>query len=115
VWVDDLTELLKGVLEGCVLQILARGGSYGYEIVRSLNSVGFTSVSEGTVYPILVRLEKKSLVTVAKVHSEAGPPRKVYTLNTAGHEALQAFWRRWEFISARVTDLKSDPEGESDA
>ena len=64
---DDLTELLKGVLEGAVLQVLARGSNHGYEIVRALNSVGFTSVAEGTVYPILMRLEKKRLVEVTKV------------------------------------------------
>jgi DNA-binding PadR family transcriptional regulator len=104
--VDDLTELLKGVLEGCVLQILSRGGSYGYQIVRALNQAGFASVSEGTVYPILLRLEKKTLVEVARMRSEAGPPRKVYTLNGAGREALESFWQRWEFVSSRLAAMK---------
>ena len=54
---DDLTEMLKGLLEGAVLQVLARGPNHGYEIVRALNQVGFTSVAEGTVYPILMRME----------------------------------------------------------
>jgi PadR family transcriptional regulator PadR len=106
--VDDLTELLKGVLEGAVLQILARGGNYGYEIVRALNQIGFESVSEGTVYPILVRLEKKHLVDVAKKRSELGPPRKIYTLNAAGRAELKSFWQRWEFVSGRLDRIKKE-------
>ncbi|MDR1213066.1 MAG: PadR family transcriptional regulator [Propionibacteriaceae bacterium] len=107
---DDLTELLKGVLEGCVLHILSHGGSYGYEIVRSLNRAGFTSVAEGTVYPILLRLENKRLVEVARVKSESGPPRKVYRLNADGRAALEAFWRRWEFVSSRLAIMKEEDD-----
>ncbi|MDR0417289.1 MAG: PadR family transcriptional regulator [Propionibacteriaceae bacterium] len=103
---DDLTELLKGVLEGAVLQILARGGNYGYEIVRALNQAGFASVSEGTVYPILLRIEKKRLVDVTRERSELGPPRKVYTLNAAGRSELESFWQRWEFVSATLGQIK---------
>ncbi len=105
---DDLTELLKGVLEGCVLQILSHGESYGYEIVRSLGQVGFDSVSEGTVYPILMRLEKKKLVTVTKARSEVGPPRKVYALNDDGRQALDSFWERWDFVASRLALIKED-------
>ncbi len=106
---DDLTELLKGVLEGCVLQLLDRGDNYGYEIVRALNQAGFESVSEGTVYPILLRLEKKHLVDVTKSRSEMGPPRKVYTLNDAGRAALASFWERWEFVTTRLTAMREAP------
>jgi DNA-binding PadR family transcriptional regulator len=108
---DELTELLKGVLEGCVMQILSHGQSYGYEIVRELNQAGLTSVSEGTVYPILIRLEKKQLVDVAKARSELGPPRKVYTLNAAGAVALTVFWQRWEFVSQCLADIKDNKKG----
>ncbi|MCL2652328.1 MAG: PadR family transcriptional regulator [Propionibacteriaceae bacterium] len=105
---DDLTELLKGVLEGAVMQILRHRSTYGYEIVRALNGAGFASVSEGTVYPILLRLEKKGCVEVMQQRSEVGPPRKVYTLNTAGEAALEGFWQRWEFISTRLQDIKEN-------
>lgn len=105
---DDLTELLKGVLEGAVLQILSRGSNHGYEIVRALHQVGFTSVAEGTVYPILLRLEKKGLVEVAKVRSELGPPRKVYTLNAEGLAALDSFWSRWDFVNSRLHVIKEN-------
>jgi len=103
---DDLTELLKGVLEGAILQILSRGENYGYEIVRALNKIGFTTVSEGTVYPILVRLESKQLVNTEKRRSEMGPPRKVYTLNAAGTTALSSFWQRWDHVSTSLTELR---------
>ncbi|AIK37346.1 transcriptional regulator PadR-like family protein [Bacillus pseudomycoides] len=58
---ENLTEMLKGSLEGCVLEIISRHETYGYEITRRLNELGFTEVVEGTVYTILVRLEKKKL------------------------------------------------------
>lgn len=57
---ENLTEMLKGVLEGCVLEIISRQETYGYEITRQLNALGFTDVVEGTVYTILIRLEKTS-------------------------------------------------------
>ncbi len=105
---DDLTELLKGVLEGAVLQILSRRSNHGYEIVKALNQVGFTSVSEGTVYPILLRLEKKGLVEVDRVRSELGPPRKIYTLNADGRTALDEFWLRWDFVASRLHSIKEN-------
>ena len=63
---ENLTEMLKGVLEGCVLEIISRKETYGYEITRRLNALGFTDVVDGTVYTILVRLEKNKLVDIEK-------------------------------------------------
>lgn len=103
---EDLTEMLKGVLEGCVLEIISRKKTYGYEITRQLNALGFTDVVDGTVYTILVRLEKNKLVDIEKSPSEMGPPRKFFTLNNAGHEELQKFWKKWKFISSRIDELK---------
>ncbi len=60
------TEMLKGVLEGIVLQIISGGETYGYEITKELNQHGFEDLVEGTVYTILMRLEKNKLVTVEK-------------------------------------------------
>ncbi len=103
---DDLTEMLKGVLEGCVLEIISRQETYGYEITRQLNALGFTEVVEGTVYTILVRLEKNKLVDIEKKPSDMGPPRKFFTLNEAGRKELRKFWERWEFVSSRIGELK---------
>jgi PadR family transcriptional regulator PadR len=103
---ENLTEMLKGVLEGCVLEIISRGETYGYEITRRLNALGFADVVDGTVYTILVRLERGKLVDVTKKPSDMGPPRKFFTLNDAGQEELRKFWGKWEFISSKISELK---------
>lgn len=102
--------MLKGVLEGIVLEIISREETYGYEIVKKLHDQGLEGVVEGTVYTILVRLEKNHLVDVVKRPSELGPPRKFYTLNTRGKKELEAFWEKWAFISERVESLKKRKE-----
>ena len=104
---DNLTEMLKGSLEGCVLEIISRHETYGYEIPRRLNDLGFTEVVEGTVYTILVRLEKKQLVNIEKKPSDMGPPRKFYSLNEAGRQELELFWEKWDFVSSKINDLRS--------
>lgn len=103
---NNLTEMLKGVLEGCVLEIISREETYGYEITRRLNELGFEDIVEGTVYTILVRIEKNNLVNVEKRASEMGPPRKFYSLNDAGREELAQFWKKWEFVSSKIDELK---------
>ena len=103
---DNLTEMLKGVLEGCVLEIIGREETYGYEITRRLNALGFADVVEGTVYAILLRLEKNQLVDTAKKPSELGPPRKFYALNDAGRAELARFGEKWEFVASRINELK---------
>ena len=103
---ENLTEMLKGVLEGCVLEIISRNETYGYEITRQLNALGFKDVVEGTVYTILIRLEKNKLVEVSKKPSDMGPPRKFFALNEAGSEELRRFWEKWEFVSSKINELK---------
>ena len=103
---ENLTEMLKGVLEGCVLEIIGRKETYGYEITRRLNALGFTDVVDGTVYTILIRLERNKLVEVTKKPSDKGPPRKFFVLNDKGREELQKFWKKWEFISSKINELK---------
>ena len=103
---ENLTEMLKGVLEGCVLEIISHEEIYGYEITRRLNALGFSDVVDGTTYTILVRLEKNKLVDIEKRPSEMGPPRKFYTLNAAGRKELQRFWAKWEFVASKINELK---------
>jgi PadR family transcriptional regulator PadR len=102
----QMTEMLKGTLEGCVLEIIGGEEIYGYAITRRLNELGFTDVVEGTVYTILQRLEKNGLVQVTKRPSGQGPPRKFYALNDAGREELATFWAKWEYITSRIDKLK---------
>ena len=107
---EQITEMLKGVLEGCVLEIISRGETYGYEITRRLNALGFADVVDGTVYTILVRLEKNGLVDINKQPSDVGPPRKFFTLNDAGRAELRKFWEKWEFVASKITELKETKE-----
>ncbi len=102
----QMTEMLKGTLEGIVLAILTMQPAYGYEITARLREQGFSDIVEGTVYALLIRIEQRGLVDVTKVPSEKGPPRKVYSLNTAGHEYLDEFWRTWSFLSERLEQLR---------
>ncbi|PIC98853.1 PadR family transcriptional regulator [Sporosarcina sp. P29] len=104
----NITEMLKGVLEGCVLEFISRGETYGYEITQQLRELGFTDVVEGTVYTITMRLEKNNLVNIEKKPSNMGPPRKFYTLNDAGREQLTLFWAKWEFVSNKMNELQSN-------
>ncbi|WP_405386380.1 PadR family transcriptional regulator [Streptomyces sp. NBC_01102] len=103
---DDLTEMLKGTLEGCVLEIIGGEETYGYAITRQLNGLGFADVVEGTVYTILLRLERNKLVQVTKRPSGVGPPRKFYSLNDAGREELAKFWAKWQYVSSRINKLR---------
>jgi DNA-binding PadR family transcriptional regulator len=105
---DGLTEMLKGTLEGCVLHILDGEETYGYAITRRLNALGFGDVSEGTVYTILLRMERNGLLQVTKRPSEVGPPRKFYALNDAGRAELAVFWAKWDHLTARIDKLRED-------
>lgn len=112
--VDKLSEMLKGVLEGMMLQIISENEVYGYEIVRKLTAMGFTDMTEGTVYTILLRLERNKMVTITKKPSELGPPRKFYSLNENGDKELLEFWDRWQFLSERVEKLKYEGKRNND-
>ncbi|MFI9358020.1 PadR family transcriptional regulator [Streptomyces lydicus] len=101
-----LTEMLKGTLEGIVLALLSGRAAYGYEITARLREQGFSDIAEGTVYALLIRMEKRGLVDVEKVPSEKGPPRKVYSLNAQGREYLEEFWRTWSFLTERLEQLR---------
>ena len=102
----QVTEMLKGTLEGIVLAILAGRAAYGYEITAWLREQGFSDIAEGTVYALLIRVEQRGLVDVEKVPSEKGPPRKVYSLNAQGQDYLEEFWRTWSFLTERLEQLR---------
>src|ERR671913_461076 len=114
---QQMTEMLKGTLEGLVLAILNGRPAYGYEITARLRAMGFSDIAEGTVYALLIRIEQRGLVDVEKVPSEKGPPRKVYSLNAQGREQLDEFWKTWSFLAGRIDQLhhnieRTNEEGE---
>jgi DNA-binding PadR family transcriptional regulator len=100
--------MLKGVLEGSVLEIISRDTTYGYDITHQLRKLGLQDVVEGTVYTILIRLEKNGLVSTEKKPSEVGPPRKFYALTDLGYKELHSFWTRWDFVSSKINELRSN-------
>ncbi|WP_203336337.1 PadR family transcriptional regulator [Nocardioides limicola] len=106
----QITEMLKGTLEGIVLAILAIRPAYGYEITAQLRERGLSDIAEGTIYALLVRLEKRGSVAAEKVPSEKGPPRKVYSLTDAGHDQLDEFWSTWNFLVERIEQLNDRSE-----
>jgi len=105
---NNITELLKGVLEGSILEIISRETTYGYDITQQLRTLGFEEVVEGTVYTILVRLEKNGYVETTKQPSEVGPPRKFYALTDLGYKELHTFWAKWDFVSSKINELRSN-------
>lgn len=109
---SQMTEMLKGTLEGIVLAILEERPAYGYEITSRLRDEGFTDLVEGTVYALLVRIEQRGFVDVKKVPSEKGPPRKVYSLNRGGRTQLGEFWKTWSFLSERIEHLRTEHQND---
>src|SRR5690606_20101313 len=103
-------EMLKGTLEGIVLAVLSGRPAYGYEITARLRAMGFSDIAEGTVYALLVRIERRGLADVETRPSAKGPPRKVYSLNAQGRDYLEEFWRTWGFLAEQLGRLHEGGE-----
>lgn len=100
------SQILKGILEGCLLSIIAKGETYGYEMMEKLYAYGFTMVSEGSIYPLLLRMRKEGLVTTSqKELPSGGPKRKYYSLTIKGRKELEEFKERWSDIANSVNKL----------
>lgn len=109
----DRSQLMRGTLEGCILSLLNTQVSYGYEIVTYLQHAGFDELREGTIYPLLLRLEKKEMIRAEYRASPLGPGRKYYALTPAGVRLLAEFTECWQQVSANVNDILNR-EGVSD-
>ena len=96
-------QLKKGALELCVLALLAQGESYAYEIAGALTAgVG---MGEGTIYPLMRRMQDDKLVETRLAESNSGPPRKYYRLTPAGRAAFAAQKREWRSFADAVNKL----------
>jgi len=102
------SQLLKGILEGCILKIISRKETYGYELYNSLKLTGFEDLPEGTLYPLLIRLEKNGLLSSVSRNSPFGPKRKYYSLTKLGEEELLEFCASWRKISESVNKVLED-------
>ena len=106
-----ITQLRKGLLEYCVLLVLRRGESYGYEIVQALKEVEDLSVSESTVYPILSRLGAEKCLRSRVVRSDAGPPRRYFSLTPRGKIRLAEMNAYWPVLVKALDELKKGTGG----
>ena len=101
------SQLLKGILDGCVLAVIEKEPVYGYELSRKLQDIGLADVSEGTIYPVLLRLQKNQLIIGEMKPSGSGPNRKYYSLTAAGKEALTVISEEWNQLSIPINALLS--------
>lgn len=99
------TQMLKGILDGCILAIIKNKEVYGYELADKLENYGFHAFSEGTIYPLLLRMQKEELVTSTLKKSTAGPRRKYYSLTPKGEKELEMFIERWSDLQNNVSSV----------
>ena len=96
-------QLKKGVLEMCVLALLSHGDNYAYEIAsRMADAVG---MGEGTIYPLMRRMQNDGLVSTYLQESDSGPPRKYYKLTDKGASQLAELNDYWKSINATISEL----------
>jgi PadR family transcriptional regulator PadR len=101
-----ITQLRKGLLEYCVLTVLSRGESYGYEIVAALGKFEEFAVTESTVYPILARLRQEKYLKLRDVPSAQGPTRRYFSLTAIGKVRLAEMNNHLKQINLAISRLK---------
>src|SRR4051812_42799046 len=99
------TQLRKGVVELAILASIARGESYGYQIVERLRDLGGLALTESTVYPVLTRLARDGALAVRLEASPAGPARRYYRLTPEGQRRLRRMAESWKTVSHSLAGL----------
>ena len=89
------SQLLRGVLDLCLLAVVEEEPAYGYEMTKRLRARGLSIVGEGSIYPALARLEREGLVEIHRAASNGGPPRKYYRPSQKGLHVLAAGVSEW--------------------
>ena len=100
--VERSSQLLKGVLDMCLLAVIAEQPSYGYEMVRKLSNKGLDLVSDGTIYPVLSRLQRGGLIDSYLEPSSEGPARKYYRVTETGSARLDQWTNDWRTMTDGV-------------
>ncbi len=109
---DRSSQLLKGVLDMCLLALLSDEPGYGYELARTLTRQGLELANEGTIYPALSRLQRRGLVEGYLVESPEGPARKYYRITPKGRSALGSWVSEWErLVEATSRILRGGEHG----
>ncbi|WP_078382432.1 PadR family transcriptional regulator [Sutcliffiella halmapala] len=99
------SQLLKGILDACVMAIVEEQAVYGYELSQKLQKVGLPDISEGTIYPVLLRLQKNGFIRGEMRPSTTGPNRKYYFLTDDGKTELDRIANEWLLIAGPVSKL----------
>ncbi len=99
------SQLLKGLLDMCLLSIVSEGPSYGYEMVRRLNTKDLEVAGETSIYPVLRRLGKRGLIESYLQDSPSGPARKYYKITEAGRRLLEEWVADWQTVKMGVDDV----------
>ncbi|MDS0525900.1 PadR family transcriptional regulator [Clostridium sp. SHJSY1] len=108
----NTSQLLKGVLEGCILKVIKNRETYGYELYNIMKDYGFENISEGTLHPLLIRLEKNGLLKSELRDSPFGPKRKYFSLTEKGKTELKEFDTSWNDIVTTVKNIWEDNRNE---
>ncbi|WP_246095126.1 PadR family transcriptional regulator [Salinicoccus cyprini] len=104
------SQMLKGILEGCILKLIEKETLYGYDIIFRLKEFNLSMVSEGSIYPLLHKLQKAGYITGRRVKSAEGPMRKYYKITEAGKEYLEEFELHWQELDDAVNQIfEEDP------
>ncbi len=104
------SQMLKGILSGCILVLLSRETLYGYTLSLELEKIGFSQIPKGTIYPLLQNLEKKGLIEGTRVPSPDGPSRKYYQLTEQGQAEKEQFILEWKQLKMNVDTLLKENE-----
>ena len=105
-----ITQLRKGILELAVMGVLYHERHYGYSLVRVLTETGSIELKEGTIYPILARLDRDGLVRSEWVESDQGPPRKYYALTLSGRKLFDELSKEFELLISLVQQKRKGRE-----
>ena len=105
--IDDWrSQIKRGTLEFCVLKLIARKPSYGYEIISMLDKYPILAAKENTIYPLLRRMLKDGYISSAWLDGVEGlPPRKYYSITGAGREYLEAMAEEWLALQSEIEDI----------
>ena len=102
------SQMLRGVLDLCLLSVVLDEPAYGYEMTRRLRAYGLATVGEGSIYPLLARLERDGLVETHRAASNGGPPRKYYRASPTGRRALAEGITAWRDVRGEVDSVLAE-------
>ncbi|MBU0279195.1 PadR family transcriptional regulator [Gemella sp. zg-1178] len=101
----NTSQILKGILEVFVLKIISKRDMYGYEINEKLSEYKLNMVAQGTIYPLLLKLEKEKLLTSYSTTLSSGPPRKYYKITKKGIKYINDFIPIWKNIYTAINNI----------